>query len=385
MAIRHYYFPKPYPDELIGSLILRACHHRGISLKAMSLLLSQRYRSYWPLVISAELAAIAAASGLDAYELLWQHTVFPYVTAFMSGAKTNQLARDLIGRRADSISVLVQAATIGNLGQRYCVECLKEDEEQYGEAYWHREHNLPVVVICPKHNIPLWVAENLEPLRRHFVRQLPKKNFGKAPESLLPVKWAQAINHLNHDLCTRRGRKSRAEWGLHYRYLASSKGLATKCAGLSGRALSNAFQNVFGTAFLKAVGLDFPQNAEAWPALMLHENYSTPFTASKHVLLHVFLNSAESLNGAVEYRTSGPAPRDYAALDAKCFQKLRKAIGAVRRNARVGVKKLLTDLDVWHIYRHKGDSLPKTKALLVEFRKTNHAACQIGRRPRKSR
>lgn len=319
---------------------------------------------------------------MDAYELLWQHTVFPYVTAFMSEAETNRLTWQLLGGRAQSNAVLAQAATLGTLGQRYCVQCLKEDQDQFGEVYWHREHNLPVVLVCPKHNIALRVTEDLQPRRRYFARRLPENSLGKAPKILLPDDWAEAINDLSQDLLNRRGRRTPAAWARHYRYLAENKGLAVRGAGLASRAFANAFRDTFGLAFLKSTGLAFPPNSEGWPALMLRENQRTPFTASKHVLLQVFLHSAVSLNAAVEYRPPGPAPRDYAAFDAQCLQKLRKVIGDVRRNDRVGVTELLTDLDVWHVYRHNRDRLPKTKALLAEFRKTDCSARQIGRRPR---
>lgn len=369
-------------------MILRACYHRGISLKSMSVLLVHNPRSYWPLVISAELGPIAVASGLDAYELLWQHTVFPYATAFMSEAETNRLAQTLIGNHAQSNAALTQAATQGNLGQRYCVECLREDEEQFGEVYWHREHNLPFVVICRKHNMPLWVIENaanLVPSRRISIRRLPENAIGKKSLGiLLPDEWAQAINHLNHQLLIRRDRSTPVEWLQHYRSLASCKGLMTKGAGLASLVFSKAFWDSYGTAFLKVAGLDFRPGSSAWPALMLREKQGISFATPKHVLLQIFLNLAESPNADVAYGHPGRVPRDYAALDAEYLKKLRDAIdGAQRKNVRVELTQLLTELGIWQVYRHNRDKLPKTKALLAAFRQTDCSARQLGRRPRK--
>ena len=34
---------------------------------------------------------------------------------------------------------------------RYCPECAKEDREKYGETYWHREHQIQKIRVCPKH------------------------------------------------------------------------------------------------------------------------------------------------------------------------------------------------------------------------------------------
>src|SRR4030095_7232407 len=34
---------------------------------------------------------------------------------------------------------------------RYCPACVAEDRWQYGEAYWHRLHQVPGVIVCPHH------------------------------------------------------------------------------------------------------------------------------------------------------------------------------------------------------------------------------------------
>ena len=36
---------------------------------------------------------------------------------------------------------------------RYCPVCVTEDREAYGEAYWHRLHQVPCVEVCPLHNV----------------------------------------------------------------------------------------------------------------------------------------------------------------------------------------------------------------------------------------
>lgn len=385
---RHYYFPRPYPDELIGSLILRACHHRGLSLKTLSVLLVNSRRSYWPLAISGELGAIAAASGLDVHELLWAHTVFPYVTAFMSELDTNRLARNLIGSGTEGNAALTQVATQGSFGQRYCVECVKEDEIQFGEAYWHREHNLPFVVVCWKHNIPLQVLDDVlahSANRRSGALHLPAKRAGrKISMPSLPAPWAEAIAKLNHELLTRRNRSTPTEWHQRYRALASNTGLMKKGAGLASRAFAKAFWDKYGRAFLKAAGLDFHADSRAWPALMLREKQGIPYATPKHVLLQVFLELTDVPNVDAAYRPPGRAPRDYAALDAEYVQRLSGAFRAIRRkNIRVETTQLLTELGIWNAYRHYRDKLPETKAALLAFRKTDWSARQLGKRPRK--
>ena len=38
---------------------------------------------------------------------------------------------------------------------RFCPLCLEEDRNQYGEAYWHRHHQIPGVLVCLKHGVAL--------------------------------------------------------------------------------------------------------------------------------------------------------------------------------------------------------------------------------------
>ena len=38
---------------------------------------------------------------------------------------------------------------------RFCPECIKEDIKHNREAYWHRIHQVPKVLICPEHKIPI--------------------------------------------------------------------------------------------------------------------------------------------------------------------------------------------------------------------------------------
>ena len=34
---------------------------------------------------------------------------------------------------------------------RYCPLCFKEDKQKYGEAYWHKAHQIRGVDVCNKH------------------------------------------------------------------------------------------------------------------------------------------------------------------------------------------------------------------------------------------
>ncbi|MBO2537211.1 TnsD family Tn7-like transposition protein [Rummeliibacillus suwonensis] len=45
--------------------------------------------------------------------------------------------------------------------RRYCLHCYLEEMNLYGEAYWHKSHQLPGIYVCPKHKELLWIS-NIE-------------------------------------------------------------------------------------------------------------------------------------------------------------------------------------------------------------------------------
>ena len=71
---RNYYLPKPYPDEFIGSTLVRASRHLGISHKKMHVRLGLLPASRWTLLFQNPVQLIAAELSLPADELLFFHT-----------------------------------------------------------------------------------------------------------------------------------------------------------------------------------------------------------------------------------------------------------------------------------------------------------------------
>ncbi|MBE9221610.1 TniQ family protein [Cyanobacterium stanieri LEGE 03274] len=59
----------------------------------------------------------------------------------------------------------------------FCPQCLQEDEEKYGEFYWHRIHQLSCVLVCPTHNISLQNSTLLfQQLNQHHYQVANRKN-----------------------------------------------------------------------------------------------------------------------------------------------------------------------------------------------------------------
>ena len=99
---------------------------------------------------------VAAHIRLDANDLISDHTVLPYYSAFMPDDRYEQIRQDMRGESGSGIHLRFGNAyravpQVQHL--RYCPVCVDEDRQQYGEAYWHREHHLPGIGVCARHAV----------------------------------------------------------------------------------------------------------------------------------------------------------------------------------------------------------------------------------------
>ncbi|XOB66211.1 TnsD family Tn7-like transposition protein [Deferribacteres bacterium DY0037] len=58
---------------------------------------------------------------------------------------------------------------------KFCNDCIDEDIERFGTAYWHRLHQCPGIVICHKHKKSLFVARDKVNNIKRFEYFLPDK------------------------------------------------------------------------------------------------------------------------------------------------------------------------------------------------------------------
>lgn len=155
------YFPAPYPDEILGSLLIRACHHLGLSPRGLVHYLDDGLGEF-SFVYPSFFQGISRLTGIPSEILLIEHTVFPYVAIGMTTPRRRVLESDWLTAPAHGNSLRLRAALglhIDELARRrYCRQCSDEDYRCIGESYWHRRHMLPGVFLCPKHGEPLLVS-----------------------------------------------------------------------------------------------------------------------------------------------------------------------------------------------------------------------------------
>lgn len=153
------FFPIPYPDELLYSIIAR--YHVWSGNYAMSETMEQLFdcrHQIATLLIPKHLQRLAEKTrnfGLDYETLLYEHTIFPLVSCFLEKSSFDKIL-DTVNkndRKEEFFSIYNNKLIPRYI--RYCPLCTREDRENFGEAYWHRKHQLYGIEMCYKHRCRL--------------------------------------------------------------------------------------------------------------------------------------------------------------------------------------------------------------------------------------
>ena len=150
------FFPTPYPDELWYSVMCRCFVRSGgmYHIPATTEMLGKYKRPSDPIPgVDPYLVSQQLPQGIiDCKRILLENTIFPYATRLFTSEKREEVLTNLInGRHTEALHFISNKW----VGPRYCPACYIEDSEKYGEPYWHREHQISLMPLCPKHKCRL--------------------------------------------------------------------------------------------------------------------------------------------------------------------------------------------------------------------------------------
>lgn len=156
-------FRDPYPDELLYSVCAR--YHQRVQYPNKKNTLRELFGDEaaiavvdLPSNLSNLVSALPTGSPYTVEKLINQHTLLPFFAPFLDPQQFRQLWADMEGSRGSAIymrSGLMASVVQPPEWLRFCPECAQEDQQKFGESYWHRLHQIPGVEICPQHQIRL--------------------------------------------------------------------------------------------------------------------------------------------------------------------------------------------------------------------------------------
>lgn len=380
--------PKPYPDEVVGSVVARACVHTGLPMRRLLQSIFESQRSSCSFLLGDDIGRLAHRAGLERSELLFNHTMFPYAVAYMAPEIQEQLVSKAIAPRPgeDSLSSITKNVSHGVAYRRVCSKCIVENMQQYGESYWHRKHMLPGVLVCLRHGEPLLETPvELRGRSHQSSMVLPHQVSDlKKPSMALPREFSLRIAEISGEALEGKSLRSH-DWLSCYREQAKSKGYVLPSGDVAGTLAAHILRNHFGQQYLAMTGCPMPDNPRnTWPTLMFRPRNENNFATPKHVLMQVFLETGPEKDEATPpvYLVPGKRPKDYAQMDAKTAAKVRAQIQQLAlAQKRMTVQGLLTQAGAWAAFKHHRARFTETAELLAEFKQSEQAERQIGGRP----
>lgn len=150
------YLPELYPDELIYSWFCRYYIHTGCVTNVMAFQEILCHRSNTP---SIEFLGHLKPSTeqllhklFDMNDLIINHTMFPQYARFIPLYQKKKALYHISSDFRDVHHLFaIPPRTQEDSNLKYCPICAEEDRNTYGEAYWHREHQIRNMSICSKH------------------------------------------------------------------------------------------------------------------------------------------------------------------------------------------------------------------------------------------
>lgn len=128
---------------------------------------SKKHRSILdvPTNLSTFLQQLPMGAEYVADEIIFKHTLFPFFAPFLPPGRIQHAITAMIsnGGRGIHNTIGVTASKVkAPKFLRFCPQCFVEDEQTFGEAYWHRVHQIPGIAVCPLHVTPL--QDSLAPI-----------------------------------------------------------------------------------------------------------------------------------------------------------------------------------------------------------------------------
>jgi predicted RNA-binding Zn-ribbon protein involved in translation (DUF1610 family) len=322
------FFPTPYPDEILYSVFARY-HEKSPNFNG-----SETARDLFNvkrIVCSLEFPTLLANlvrnmplnSPFDVDRLIFEHTLFPYYTVFLSLENRGIIRRYMLHGDVEIYNKIT--GIINPLAEnkflRFCPKCNKEDMERYGELYWHRVHQIRGIYICPHHKIPIYNSsvsfednkyKYIAATERNCVVETEVVYEPKTYEKLLII--AEDMNWIlnNPEIKTK----------IKEQYLNQLKILeyATVNGGLRQKNLITDFETFWGSEILQMTHNTIRKTNNSNWLLKMGWNKATIEDPLKHLLFMRFLGlSPEVLfNQNVGYLPFGKGP--YPCLNPVCKQ-----------------------------------------------------------------
>lgn len=297
-------FSDPYPDEILYSSAARY-HHRfknkRTSVTARDWFGEDAYRPVvdFPSHLDYLISALPKGHLYTANILIENHTLLPFYAPFLPTGRAEKI-REYMRSSVDGGAVYpllgLLTSKISLTGLRYCPLCAEEDRKQYGEAYWHRIHQIPGVFACAKHKLFLNDGyphpRTVEDRNKHFI----------CAEEVINLSLIQPLDLANADHKVHFQIAEDVEWlsknnlndltlsdvNARYRYVLFNSRLSTFGGSISLTKIKQKFVGSFSAELLKETACEV-KGKSTWID-RLFNNFNGTQHPVRHLLFLQFCN-----------------------------------------------------------------------------------------------
>jgi hypothetical protein len=177
------FFPSLYPDELLYSLCARYSdrvqYPSPLSVNT-ELFGSNRCGTIGlPIRLNHFISALPTNQPYSVDDFIANNTLLPLYVPFFPTSRLDRLLKVMKGSDdavKQSLSGTFNSSIKGSNCLRFCPVCMEADDNNYGERYWHRLHQVPGVEVCPIHLVFLECSEATSYSQSNIQRHVSAKN-----------------------------------------------------------------------------------------------------------------------------------------------------------------------------------------------------------------
>lgn len=155
------WFPTPLPKEWWFSVLSRAYVRTGITehSRVKSMMFQGKtgvhIGTMFPNQTIQEIVSQLPSNLFDTRKIILENTPFLYYTRMYPMEERESMLCKLCKGEVFQLTHLWKSTKRDDWAPRFCPLCAKEDREKYGEPYWHVDHQIPLMTVCPEHRCAL--------------------------------------------------------------------------------------------------------------------------------------------------------------------------------------------------------------------------------------
>lgn len=225
-------------------------------------------------------------------QVIQNHTLFPFFQPFLTGEQCEKVLGSMVGHGGQAVHLT--AGVMASVVKRdpyikLCPLCLVDDMHDYGEPYFHVEHQLSGMTLCVKHECRL--ISHCQMCNEEIMGVCPTF-CNKGHDFSLQVNYVDKESGLFHvavELCNlfqlcKSGLLKSGKYYLLYQARLHQIGCCSARGRVNQAVITQKFMKLFPKEILQELGVPCPMGVDSWLSTMLRRPRK-----SSHPLLHLLV------------------------------------------------------------------------------------------------